>query len=307
MKKLIALWLLIVPIALLTSCEKDEQGYQGEILGLGGEDIIENDIDRFIYENFTKPYNMEVKYRWDQSELDLNRTLVPIQEERVIPILETILRVWIRPYEQIVGVNFIKKLSPKKFILVGSPKYNNNKITLGEAEGGRKIVMYRLNWFTLDNVDIIREIMKTVHHEFGHTMHQTVLYPLSFKLITPGAYNSAWNNVTDDAALRTGFVSPYASAMPDEDFVDTLARILVYGRKWFDARVAKAAAIYADPAQNAGLTYNPAEALRSKEAIIIKYLYDAWKVDLYDQPGDPKRIGLETLVQQAILDVAAKN
>lgn len=305
MKKIILIGLLLIPFA-LWSCNEDKiDEAHGTILGLGGEDFLENQIDKWIYQAYTKPYNMEVKYRWDQSELDLNRTLVPIQEERVIPVMETIHKVWIGPYEQVAGSTFIKKMSPKKYVLVGSPKYNNSTITLGEAEGGRKIVMYRLNWFTKSDVNIIREIMKTVHHEFGHTMHQTIMYPLAFKLITPGSYNSAWNNVSDDAAMKTGFVSPYASGAPDEDFVDTLARILVYGRKWFDARVQKGSEIYADPAQNAGLTYDPGEALRSKEAIIVKYLWDAWGIHMYDQPTG--EIGLETLVQQAILDVAAAN
>ena len=71
---------------------------------------------------------------------------------------------------------------------MGSPKYNPNTgtITLGEAEGGRKIVLYRLNWFDLKDRDLIQQIMKTVHHEFGHTLHQTILYPEEFKNITPG-------------------------------------------------------------------------------------------------------------------------
>lgn len=129
------------------------------------------------------------------------------------------------------GANFIRSYSPKKYVLVGSPKYNPNTgtITLGEAEGGRKIVLYRLNWFDLKDRDLIQQIMKTVHHEFGHTLHQTILYPEEFKNITPGGYTTSWNNMSEEEALKLGYVSSYACAGPDEDFVEMIARIAVFG------------------------------------------------------------------------------
>ena len=81
-------------------------------------------------------------------------------------VMKVVQEIWIKPYEQLAGANFIRSYSPKKYVLVGSPKYNPNDgtITLGEAEGGRKIVLYRLNWFDLKDRDLIHQIMKTVHH-----------------------------------------------------------------------------------------------------------------------------------------------
>lgn len=275
-----------------------------KILNLGGEEIAPTATDTWLYDNFVKPYNMDVKFRWDQFELALNRTLVPVYESKVIPIMNTIKKTWITPYETVAGSAFIKKLSPKKFVLVGSPQYNNGTITLGEAEGGRKIVMYRLNWFTETDADLIRAIMKTVHHEFAHTMHQTVMYPEDFMYITPSGYTSSWNNVSDLDAMKLGYISPYATATPDEDFVETLSRIVVYGKEAFDQRVAQATAIYKDPAQNAGMTYDPGEALRQKEAIVVTYLKQVWGVDMYDPSPGVK--GLVSLVQDAINEITAK-
>ena len=246
---------------------------------------------------------MEVKYKWDQFELALNRTLVPVYEDKVIPIMNTIKETWIVPYEKVAGAAFIKKLSPKKFVLVGSPQYNNGTITLGEAEGGRKIVMYRLNWFTRTDASLIRAIMKTVHHEFGHTMHQTIMYPEEYMYITPAAYTSSWNNVSDMEAMKLGFISSYATASPDEDFVEMLSRIVVYGKEAFDQRVAEATSIYNNPSLNAGMTYDPGAALRQKEAILVSYLKQVWGVDLYDPSPGVK--GLVTLVQEAISDISS--
>ena len=89
-------------------------------------DYTPNEIDEWILKNFTIPYNMEVKYRWDQSELDLNKTLVPVKEDVVIPVMQIVKHVWIEPYEVLAGEDFIRLYSPKKYVLVGSPMYNSD-------------------------------------------------------------------------------------------------------------------------------------------------------------------------------------
>lgn len=304
MKKLKYMICLLTAAFIVWGCEKEQLGdLNTKILDLGGEEIAPSETDTWLYDNFVKPYNMEVKYKWDQFELALNRTLVPVYEDKVIPIMNTIKETWIVPYEKVAGAAFIKKLSPKKFVLVGSPQYNNGTITLGEAEGGRKIVMYRLNWFTRTDASLIRAIMKTVHHEFGHTMHQTIMYPEEYMYITPAAYTSSWNNVSDMEAMKLGFISSYATASPDEDFVEMLSRIVVYGKEAFDQRVAEATSIYNNPSLNAGMTYDPGAALRQKEAILVSYLKQVWGVDLYDPSPGVK--GLVTLVQEAISDISS--
>lgn len=291
-----------------SSCSKEDKLDENtKIYGLGGDEYTETPIDKWLYESFVKQYNIEIKYRFNQFELDLNKTLVPIKEDIVTPVMEIVKRVWIDPYDKLAGSTFVKNLAPKKFVLVGSPQYNNGTITLGEAEGGRKIVIFRLNWFNTKAVtaeeiatqkDLIQSIMKTVHHEFVHTMHQTILYPEEFMNITPAGYTSSWNNVKDIDALKLGYISPYACSNSNEDFAETISRILVYGKAAFDKRVADATAVYKDPKQNEGMTYDPGIALRKKESMVITYLKDVWNVDLYDPAPGVK--GLETLVQEAI-------
>ncbi|MDR0659350.1 MAG: putative zinc-binding metallopeptidase [Prevotellaceae bacterium] len=305
MKK-INLYILValLSIGFLASCNKeDDLDMNHEILGLGGDIWEKTEIDYWIYDNYTKPYNIDIKYKWDQYELDYNRMLVPMEEEKVIPIMNAVKKVWIDPYEALAGANFIKALSPKKFVLVGSAKYNpsNGTITLGEAEGGRKIVLYRLNWFDPSDKALVQRIMKTVHHEFGHTMHQRTMFSQEFTELTAEGYTSSWTNTDDTEAIQLGFVSTYARNNYDEDFVETLSFILVYGRTWFDNRVALAQAAWDDPSLN--LKYNPAEKLRQKETIIKDYLKTVWGIELYDL--DDGTIGLETKVQQAIVEVTS--
>lgn len=293
--------LVFLIVLLFAACESDKlpDFDRQQPVGLGGEDWGTSESDIWIYNNLTQPYNIDVKYRWDQSEVDLNKTLVPIKEELVVPLLRIVKRLWIEPYEQQTNDSFIKKLSPKRYVLVGSAKYKETGITIGEAEGGRKIVLYRCNDFegNLNNREMIQAIMKTAHHEFGHTMHQIIMYPLDFNNVTPGSYTSSWENASDDDALKLGYISRYSRANPNEDFVEIISRVALWGQDWFDEQVARAKQLYEDPATNAGLTYDPAEALRAKESIIVNYLKSNWGVDFYDTD---EREGLVTLVQRAL-------
>lgn len=287
------------------SCSEEEFVPNETLLGLGGDEQTLTEVDNWIYENLTKPYNIDVKYKWEQSELDKNKTLVPINEDLVVPVMKMIKRIWIDTYVELAGTSFIRQLAPKRFVLVGSPSYNSSgTYTAGEAEGGRKITIYRLNWYDNTDKDMIQNIMKTVHHEFAHIMHQTIMYPTDFKSITPEGYTTSWNNTTDEEAIKLGFVSTYARSTSNEDFVEMIARIAVYGPEWYEDRVAQAAAMYADPAQNVGMTYNPVEVLRTKESYVVDYLKDIWGVNFYDQDGER---GLVGMVQDAIDEVVNGN
>ena len=74
----------IAAALMLWGCSEDKFVPDQYLNGLGGDEYVLNEIDEWIIDNYTRPYNMEVKYRWDQSELDLNRTLVPIKEELAV-------------------------------------------------------------------------------------------------------------------------------------------------------------------------------------------------------------------------------
>ncbi|HEY1199688.1 MAG TPA: substrate import-associated zinc metallohydrolase lipoprotein, partial [Niastella sp.] len=175
----------------------------------------------------------------------------------------------------------------KFFVLCGSASWNTDgTITLGTAEGGRKIVLYVLNDFRTkampdyrasDSMGI-KQMFHTIEHEFGHILHQNVLYPDDYKRITPGLYTANWNNVSDNAARRDGFVTAYSMSAPDEDFVEMISMMLTEGNAGFDKIVNS---IPAGSSQN-GITQADAKAkLRKKEAMVVAYYKDVWGMDFY--------------------------
>ncbi|MCW3118287.1 MAG: hypothetical protein JWM28_2369 [Chitinophagaceae bacterium] len=279
---------VVISLIFFASCRKEDQLTDpGNIPGLGGDVWAKGPIDNWIYDSLTVPYNVTAKYKWDQGELPFNRILVPPKEEKIIPVLSTIKKVWIDNYVAEAGDVFMKKYCPKFFVLVGSPSYNpDGTITLGTAEGGRQIILYVLNDFRIKGMpdytaadsSNVKEMFHTIEHEFGHILHQTVLYPTDFKLISVGKYTSNWNNVPDGIARQDGFVTAYAQSAPDEDFVEMISIMLVEGKAGFDNIVNGITGTSPN-----GTTAEVAQSkLRQKESIVVNYFKDVWNINFYN-------------------------
>ena len=164
-QKILLIFSLI--IALFTSCEKDEKLNIITPVGLGGDQFERTALDQWLYDSLTVPYNIAVKYRWDPWELNLDKTLTPPDESKIIPAMSAIKRVWIDPYNAETGSDlFIKKYSPKQFKLVGSVEYNfNGTVLLGQAEGGNNIAFFDINQnFDKNSVTSIMRMIQTSHH-----------------------------------------------------------------------------------------------------------------------------------------------
>lgn len=274
--------MLLVGIA---SCKKDEDLDLPQPVGLGGDVVVRNAIDKWLLDSLTTPYNIAVKYRWDAWELNLDKTLTPPDESKIISAMSAIKRVWIDPYNAETGSDlFMKRLAPKQFVLVGSVEYNyNGTVVLGQAEGGNNIVYFDINQnFDKNNVTSVQRMIQTSHHEFAHILHQNVMYPQDYKFISSGlslpGYTATWFNVSEADALSWGYITPYAMASSDEDFVEMIANMLMLGRSRFDETVA-------------ATNTTAQQALRAKEQMVVSYLKEVWNIDFYS---------LQTRVQAAL-------
>ena len=279
--------LILCLIVSLASCKKESLDKVDNIPGLAGDTWVETPIDKWINDSLTDPFNIAVKYKWDQFELSLNKTLVPPKEDKIIPVLSAVKKVWLDTYIAEKDSLFMKKYVPKFFALAGSASWNTDgTITLGSAEGGRKVVLYVLNDFRVkgspdykpaDSFNI-KQMFHTIEHEFGHILHQTIYYPQDFKSISVGFYNSSWNNVTDANANKDGFVTAYAESAPDEDFVEMIAMMLIEGKGGFDAIVNS---IPPGTSTNNVTQAQAVSKLRKKEAIVVNYFKDTWNINFY--------------------------
>lgn len=267
------------------ACRKDEKLNPQQPVGLGGDVTTSTAIDKWLLDSLTTPYNIEVKYRWDPWSASLYRTVTPVDESRVIPLFSAMRRVWINPYNDETGsLLFMKKYAPKQMILIGSVEYLfEDVVYLGQAEGGNNIVFFDVNQnFDKDNRISIERAIHTAHHEFGHILHQNVLYPTDFvgtssKLGLAG-YTASWFNVSDADALQQGYISSYSMSGPPDDFVEMIATMLTLGKSKFEEMKAVA-------------NTTARQALQQKENYVVNYYRQVWNIDFYR---------LQTRVQTAL-------
>ena len=238
------------------------------------EELVMTDFDNWLYSNYTVPYNIEFKYKFDDKESNTNYNLAPARLDKSVALAILVKHLWIDVYEELLGKEFLSKYSPRLFHLIGSPAYNSQgSIILGTAEGGLKVTLFNVNMLDVENPDIDMLnywYFKTMHHEFAHILHQTKNYTTDFNLISATDYQSgSWVNIEDEEALQMGFVSPYGSSESQEDFVEILA---VY--------VTNTEAYWQTILEIAG--EEGADKIMQKFHIVEDYLKSSWDIDIYE-------------------------
>lgn len=269
MKKYIA---NIFVVCLLTtgciSCSEDDLSSTSVIVDSQKE---ENEFDRWIFTNYITPYNIDLKYRFEDIESDMDYQLVPAEYSKSIQIAKLMKFLCMETYDEVTGTkDFIRSYYPKMIHLVGSAAYRNNgTMVLGTAEGGLKITMYFINNIQIDVAYLNHYYFKTMHHEFTHILNQTKPYSTDFDMITASKYvNDTWNDAYDDATcLLDGFISPYASKEPGEDFAELLS---IY--------VTSTPAVWAKKIAGAGTSGG--SIIKAKFEIVYNYMMSAWNIDL---------------------------
>jgi len=283
MKSFVKIGLVAAVFIIATaSCKKENfTAITTAPVGLGGETWVADSTDKFIYDSLTVPYNVAAYYRWQPTDFDLGYNIVPPDESKVISMLKTLTNVAFPPYNAVRSdsILFLKKYLPKTFVLAGSAEwFPNGTIVLGQAEGGTRITYFQVNTFSRLKKDsaVLKNILHTMHHEFGHILHQNILYPTSYQNIT-GGYTATWFNVADVDARKAGFITAYAEAGPQEDFVEMIASMLVgaqNGPTGYDN--------YEKLLTQAGTTTSVGyKAIKAKEAAVVDYFKRVWNIDFY--------------------------
>lgn len=223
MKRLNYLWLILL---LLASCYPKEQLNIPE----KDEDLELTELDQYIEANFTEEYDMAIRYRYVDRYVSPGERVTPPKLEVVQPMLDFIHTFWIDPYLEVAnGEDFFRGHVPAEIIFLGGYIYNSNgTVTLGTADAGARITFTNVNAIDPENDEWRSLQLQTVYHEFSHIVHQRYKLPSAFETITTSGYTSAgsWFNLTDEEALIRGFVSPYATSSPNEDFAETVAFFL---------------------------------------------------------------------------------
>lgn len=220
------IYILLFSILFLSSCFSEDK-IESDIITVEPSD---DELDVYIRTHFIEELGVAVRYRYVDRYVDPTKRVTPPKKELVRPMLDFLTDFWIEPYMEVDnGEEFFKKHVPAEIILIGTFIYNDDgTVTLGTADAGARITLAEVNNIDVENIDWIYRQLGTIYHEFAHIVHQRYNLPPNFQQISPTGYTSSgsWYNLTDDEALRRGFVSPYATSDFNEDFAETVAHLL---------------------------------------------------------------------------------
>ena len=267
------LYILIIGILTITSCTEDKLNPVSQIKD---PTVAQNDFDKWLYTNFTVPYNIDFKYRFVDSESDMNYNVEPAETDKAVRMAKMVKQLTLGAYDEVTGSSaFMRAYYPKILQLIGSPEYDNNgKIILATAESGVKITLMNVNQLPLRpltdaDIPLLNGYyFHTLHHEFAHILHQTKPYSRAFNQISGADYvQGDWNTLyTDATAQKAGFVSAYATDAVDEDFAETYSIYLVTTKENWDAMLTAAGA--------------GGDKIRQKIEIVYNYIRDSWGIDM---------------------------
>lgn len=215
----LASWLrytaLLGGLGLIAGCAKDEPDASRPIISTLTESE-RNGLDRWLEAYYLKPYNIALEYRLRDNETDMDYRLAPVDYMQAVRFAHLVKHFCLEAYDEVTGSqDFIRKLFPKTLQLIGSYNYTvTGNVTLGQAEGGRKIVLYGINNLNMADADALELVFHTIHHEFGHIQNQTKPFPVAFRQVTASGYvaqtwathwsgdSSVANQITEEAASQ---------------------------------------------------------------------------------------------------------
>ena len=286
MKNVLKYSVFVLAMFAAFSCNRDE---------LSDQSIIQvslqpkNDFDLWLDANFVTPYNISVKWRYDQNETSLSYYTIPADLDCSITMAHLIKYLCIDSYDEVAGVLFTQHYFPKMFTFIGEWEYNNaGTIRLGTAEGGKKINLTGINYLPKimagqwgdyrsdPTKNLNHYYIKTIHHEFTHILNQTKDYPTEFKTLTPNDYvQDAWNDALYRGKnLPLGFISNYARKEDREDFAELLSMYVTNTPAQWAAWM-EAASVDED-----GNPASGADIITSKMEIVKRYMMDTFGIDV---------------------------
>ncbi len=264
-------YILMVTIAgLLGSCNKDDIDTGHSIFG--PTEVYEpNEFDKWLLDNYIYPYNIQVKYRLDDNETDVEYNLVPAKYDNAVTLAKIVKFVWLEAYDEIWGIDMTRTYVPKLLQFIGNVAYTESGMILGQAEGGMKVTLFRVNEIDKNNLNTAQlneYYFKTMHHEFTHILNQKKAYDPSYDRISESDYvGSSWYRIDDLEALQKGFISPYSMDRATEDFAEMVA---IY--------VTNDASTWENMLEIAGSTGKP--IIEKKFEIVYDYMLNSWGLDL---------------------------
>ena len=172
-----SLWALGSLLMALGSCRKvDADITSGSVLSPASSRTA---MDEYIEREITSPYNIQIYYRYTESEIGRNWVTSPANEQNSLQFVNVLKYLFLEPYTEVMGVDFVRRFTPQAFVLTGLLAYNpppSNSNTRASTVNGIKIIFMNINSFdfpslgnyyhTMDSLKKVLETDSSVQSEY---------------------------------------------------------------------------------------------------------------------------------------------
>lgn len=245
-------------------------------------------LSQWIQENFTQPYNIEVKYQWQQESTYDKSTLYPPKEEKAQHYLKALKYLWIDLYKEIAGQDFIKTLSPYEIKLFGGANIDGFGVERMQLAGNQyfPVSLFNIDEFEKDSL----KIKKLTRNIQNHTAKLMILKKpfdkekfaklntFPYILSNTGAGADIYTAVYPS---YTGFYSiPATRYNVEEDFAETFSVLVTTPRQEINRMIESAATPTDDYLKEVKRAENARRTLEAKRNFVTQYLNDEYNINI---------------------------
>lgn len=286
----------LVLSSLLYSCAKEEELSSQSVISTDSHTARTAELDQWIDEHFTKPYNIEVIYHWDRNLAGATSYAYPPQEDNVRLVLESTLELWLNIYEQTEGIgkNFLQGKLPLKIYLFGGKGLDASGLELlaSPKSSAVELYIYDVNTFNPKNPDRRYALARSLQHQFVRRLTDIIPYDRdTFYTISKDKYLSSPDLLVtlmqQDrshkqrfgmrlAANREGFSTLYAMLSPEVDFAETFSSYLCHTPQEIREALTRAATPIVD-------AHDPLQSARNAEAAQVAHAQLQAKIKFIEQ------------------------
>ena len=206
----------------------------------------QTELDRWIADSITAPYNIEVVYRWQKNANTGTTFVSPPRPDNVKAILRAVRELCFETYRQenLGGVDFLQGKTPLRIYLYGGKNVDENGVELlnNPQLTPSEMCIFRVDDFKAGDTDKMYALMRSVHHQFARRLAELVAYDRDkFTAISGHRYTNSTEPLAAplgyskkekdyfglaDYANKRGFYTMQAFLSAEDDFAEIISSTL---------------------------------------------------------------------------------
>ena len=206
----------------------------------------QTELDRWIADSITAPYNIEVVYRWQKNANTGTTFVSPPRPDNVKAILRAVRELCFETYRQenLGGVDFLQGKTPLRIYLYGGKNVDENGVELlnNPQLTPSEMCIFRVDDFKAGDANKMYALMRSVHHQFARRLAELVAYDRDkFTAISGHRYTNSTEPLAAplgyskkekdyfglaDYANKRGFYTMQAFLSAEDDFAEIISSTL---------------------------------------------------------------------------------